>query len=205
MIQMKKKKKEMEDMGKYASGKQEFKPVISPAASPQHSPSGFSAGEQLTATLESRVSLGSGEYFMDVLVGTPPRHYSLILDTGSDLNWIQCVPCYDCFEQNGPHYNPRESTRRNQICGANREQGSDLWVSNFTLFVRIKKNSTLFGVGFSYSGEVLFSLLPRVIPSICLCRGTVGPTGNATADDNYFMGNFSIDSGVIYLIEHGSF
>ncbi|KAI8554906.1 hypothetical protein RHMOL_Rhmol05G0133400 [Rhododendron molle] len=73
----------MEDLGKYESGKQEFKPVISPAASPQHSPSGFSAGEQLTATLESGLSLGSGEYFMDVLVGTPPRHYSLILDTGS--------------------------------------------------------------------------------------------------------------------------
>ncbi|KAF7144229.1 hypothetical protein RHSIM_Rhsim05G0110600 [Rhododendron simsii] len=42
----------------------------SPAASPQHSASGFSAGEQLTATLESGVSLGSGEYFMDVLVGS---------------------------------------------------------------------------------------------------------------------------------------
>ncbi|KAI8551285.1 hypothetical protein RHMOL_Rhmol06G0173600 [Rhododendron molle] len=108
MIQMKKKKKKkMEDLGKCESGKQKFKPVISPAASPQHSPSGFSAGEQLTATLESGVSLGSGEYFMDVLVGTPPRHYSLSLDIGSDLNWIQCVPCYDRFEQNGPIIIPK--------------------------------------------------------------------------------------------------
>uniref|UniRef100_A0A7N0T358 Peptidase A1 domain-containing protein n=1 Tax=Kalanchoe fedtschenkoi TaxID=63787 RepID=A0A7N0T358_KALFE len=65
---------------------------------------------QLMATLESGVSLGSGEYFIDVFVGTPPRHFSLILDTGSDLNWIQCAPCLDCFDQNGPHYDPKAST-----------------------------------------------------------------------------------------------
>lgn len=47
---------------------------------------------------------------MDVFVGTPPRHFSLILDTGSDLNWIQCAPCIDCFEQDGPHYDPRGSS-----------------------------------------------------------------------------------------------
>uniref|UniRef100_A0A5B7AMW6 Putative aspartic proteinase nepenthesin-2-like n=1 Tax=Davidia involucrata TaxID=16924 RepID=A0A5B7AMW6_DAVIN len=82
---------------------QQYHPILAPAASPEFS-------GQLTATLESGVSIGSGEYFMDVFVGTPPKHFSLILDTGSDLNWIQCVPCYDCFEQNGPHYNPKDST-----------------------------------------------------------------------------------------------
>ncbi|KAF2592421.1 hypothetical protein F2Q70_00044113 [Brassica cretica] len=56
------------------------------------------------------MSLGSGEYFMDVLVGSPPKHFSLILDTGSDLNWIQCLPCYDCFQQNGAFYDPTTST-----------------------------------------------------------------------------------------------
>ncbi|KAI4307748.1 hypothetical protein L6164_030900 [Bauhinia variegata] len=64
----------------------------------------------LIATLKSGASLGSGEYFMDVFVGTPPRVFSMILDTGSDLNWIQCVPCHDCFEQNGPHYDPNGSS-----------------------------------------------------------------------------------------------
>ncbi|KAK4716524.1 hypothetical protein R3W88_014862 [Solanum pinnatisectum] len=70
----------------------------------------FELSGKLMATLESGVSHGSGEYFMDVFVGTPPKHFSLILDTGSDLNWIQCVPCYDCFEQNGPYYDPKDST-----------------------------------------------------------------------------------------------
>lgn len=96
-------------------GKQIYKPP--PAAPAAAAPESYSGGGQLVATLESGVSLGSGEYFMDVFVGTPPKHFSLILDTGSDLNWIQCVPCYDCFEQNGPYYDPNESNSyRNVSC-----------------------------------------------------------------------------------------
>ncbi|CAN6446408.1 unnamed protein product [Victoria cruziana] len=65
---------------------------------------------RVVATLESGVSVGSGEYLMDVYVGTPPRHFSLIVDTGSDLNWLQCLPCHDCYPQNGPHYDPAQSS-----------------------------------------------------------------------------------------------
>ncbi|KAJ6833784.1 uncharacterized protein M6B38_338805 [Iris pallida] len=73
--------------------------------------------QQVIATLESGVSLGSGEYLMDVFIGTPPRHFSLILDTGSDLNWLQCAPCRDCFPQRGPLYDPNlSSTYRNLTC-----------------------------------------------------------------------------------------
>ncbi|XP_074555537.1 aspartic proteinase nepenthesin-2-like [Curcuma longa] len=76
---------------------------------------------RLMAQVESGVTLGSGEYFIDVFVGTPPRHFSLILDTGSDLNWIQCLPCYDCFEQHGPVYDPAASSSyRNVSCGDSR-------------------------------------------------------------------------------------
>ncbi|KAK4386311.1 protein ASPARTIC PROTEASE IN GUARD CELL 1 [Sesamum angolense] len=83
--------------------------------SPKFNTGGFSG--QLMATLKSGVSLGSGEYLMDVFVGTPPKHYSLILDTGSDLNWIQCKPCRDCFEQKGPYYDPMQSSSyRNIAC-----------------------------------------------------------------------------------------
>ncbi|XP_071702135.1 aspartyl protease family protein 2-like [Rutidosis leptorrhynchoides] len=76
---------------------------------------------KLMGTLKSGVTLGSGEYFMDVFIGTPPKHFSLILDTGSDLNWIQCTPCYDCFEQNGSHYDPNQSSSyRNISCNDHR-------------------------------------------------------------------------------------
>ncbi|XP_052107408.1 aspartic proteinase nepenthesin-1 [Arachis duranensis] len=87
--------------------KHHHKPEKSPAAAA--APPDYLAN-QLVATLESGVSLGSGEYFMDVFIGTPPKHFSLILDTGSDLNWIQCVPCLACFDQTGPYYDPRESS-----------------------------------------------------------------------------------------------
>ncbi|GMN34415.1 hypothetical protein TIFTF001_046810 [Ficus carica] len=99
---------------KSKSGKQ-AKERISSDAAPAASPESYA--EQLMATLESGVGFGSGEYFMDVFIGTPPKHFSLILDTGSDLNWIQCVPCHDCFEQNGPYYDPKDSTSfRNISC-----------------------------------------------------------------------------------------
>ncbi|KAJ0258411.1 Eukaryotic aspartyl protease family protein [Hirschfeldia incana] len=84
--------------------KKEIPPVVSPAEAPEASPG------KLVATLESGMTLGSGEYFMEVLVGTPPKHFSLILDTGSDLNWLQCLPCYDCFHQHGPFYDPETSS-----------------------------------------------------------------------------------------------
>ncbi|KAL1307640.1 hypothetical protein AAHE18_17G047000 [Arachis hypogaea] len=86
-----------------------------PKSKHHHKPAAAAAppdylANQLVATLASGVSLGSGEYFMDVFIGTPPKHFSLILDTGSDLNWIQCVPCLACFDQTGPYYDPRESS-----------------------------------------------------------------------------------------------
>ncbi|PIN11511.1 Aspartyl protease [Handroanthus impetiginosus] len=107
---------------KQDGGQSAQSPIYAPAAAPEHSSSSLeyspaAISGQLTATLESGVSLGSGEYFMDVFVGTPPKHFSLILDTGSDLNWIQCVPCYDCFEQTGPYYDPSKSSSfRNISC-----------------------------------------------------------------------------------------
>ncbi|KAL8139463.1 hypothetical protein V2J09_005484 [Rumex salicifolius] len=70
---------------------------------------------KLMGSLKSGVSLGSGEYFMDVLVGTPPKQYSLIVDTGSDLNWLQCLPCHACFEQAGKVYDPKKSSSYQNI------------------------------------------------------------------------------------------
>lgn len=78
---------------------------------------------QVIATLESGVSLGSGEYFMDVFIGTPPKHFSLILDTGSDLNWLQCSPCEDCYEQIGPKYDPSMSSSYSAIPCSSKQCG----------------------------------------------------------------------------------
>ncbi|RDY07950.1 Aspartyl protease family protein 2, partial [Mucuna pruriens] len=94
---------------------QQNNPTNAFVASLESSKNDFSGN--IMATLKSGASLGSGEYFIDMFVGTPPKHVWLILDTGSDLSWIQCDPCYDCFEQNGPYYNPKDSSSyRNISC-----------------------------------------------------------------------------------------
>ncbi|XP_040376762.1 protein ASPARTIC PROTEASE IN GUARD CELL 1 [Oryza brachyantha] len=74
--------------------------------------------ERIVATVESGVAVGSGEYLVDVYVGTPPRRFQMIMDTGSDLNWLQCAPCLDCFEQRGPVFDPAASVSyHNVTCG----------------------------------------------------------------------------------------
>lgn len=99
-------------------------PLSRVAATPQPAGLGATApllAGRLLATVESGVALGSGEYFIDVFIGTPAKHFSLILDTGSDLNWLQCLPCHACFEQSGPIYDPSASSSyRNLSCADSR-------------------------------------------------------------------------------------
>ncbi|CAA0831386.1 Eukaryotic aspartyl protease family protein [Striga hermonthica] len=45
----------------------------------------------------SGFSHGIGEYFTLIGVGTPPKPFYMILDTGSDLTWLECLPCETCY------------------------------------------------------------------------------------------------------------
>jgi hypothetical protein len=77
--------------------------------------------ERLVEMMESSVAVGSGEYLMDVYVGTPSRRFRMIMDNGSNLNGLQCAPCLDCFEQHGLVFNPTASSSyRNVTCGDQR-------------------------------------------------------------------------------------
>ncbi|XP_002986201.2 aspartyl protease family protein 2 [Selaginella moellendorffii] len=80
------------------------------SSSTKSPPSPSSSWEEVDSTVESGAELGAGEYFMDVFVGNPPRHFLLIIDTGSDLTWLQCKPCKACFDQSGPVFDPSQST-----------------------------------------------------------------------------------------------
>ncbi|XP_024381708.1 aspartyl protease family protein 2 [Physcomitrium patens] len=55
-------------------------------------------------------TLGSGQYFVDFFLGTPPQKFSLIVDSGSDLLWVQCSPCRQCYAQDSPLYVPSNSS-----------------------------------------------------------------------------------------------
>lgn len=65
------------------------------------------------------VTAGSGEYLMAISFGTPAQSVSAIMDTGSDLVWTQCLPCQNCYAQNGPTYDPsKSSTYKKEGCSS---------------------------------------------------------------------------------------
>ncbi|KAJ7549243.1 hypothetical protein O6H91_07G046100 [Diphasiastrum complanatum] len=69
--------------------------------------------------VSSGLSLGSGEYFIRMGVGTPAKNMYLVVDTGSDLAWLQCSPCTSCYKQADPVYFPRASSSYKQFsCGS---------------------------------------------------------------------------------------
>uniref|UniRef100_A0A0D9WKG9 Peptidase A1 domain-containing protein n=1 Tax=Leersia perrieri TaxID=77586 RepID=A0A0D9WKG9_9ORYZ len=61
------------------------------------------------APLLSGLPEGSGEYFAQVGVGTPATAALMVLDTGSDVVWLQCAPCRHCYAQSGKVFDPRRS------------------------------------------------------------------------------------------------
>lgn len=66
--------------------------------------------EDLSTPIVSGSSQGSGEYFSRVGVGQPAKPFYMVLDTGSDINWLQCQPCTDCYQQTDPIFEPRTSS-----------------------------------------------------------------------------------------------
>ncbi|XP_023535774.1 aspartyl protease family protein At5g10770-like [Cucurbita pepo subsp. pepo] len=65
---------------------------------------------------KSGATIGSGNYIVNVALGTPKKYLSLIFDTGSDLTWTQCEPCARyCYSQKDPVFAPSQSTTYSNI------------------------------------------------------------------------------------------
>ena len=62
----------------------------------------------------SPVTAIDGEYVMELSLGTPPQKLSGIVDTGSDLTWVQCSPYSVCFQQPHPSFDPAASASYSQ-------------------------------------------------------------------------------------------
>ncbi|XAR62957.1 Nepenthesin [Bertholletia excelsa] len=76
------------------------------------------SGRDFSSTVISGLAQGSGEYFTRIGVGTPPKYSYMVLDTGSDVVWIQCSPC-KCYNQSDPIFDPRKSlTFAGVACGS---------------------------------------------------------------------------------------
>ncbi|KAF8020040.1 hypothetical protein BT93_G0665 [Corymbia citriodora subsp. variegata] len=74
------------------------------------------------ARLPVRVlSPGTSEFVVTVGLGTPKVDLPLIFDTGSDITWAKCMPCPNCYPQQGPLFEPSESTTSsNPPCSASK-------------------------------------------------------------------------------------
>ncbi|KAJ3705940.1 hypothetical protein LUZ61_009645 [Rhynchospora tenuis] len=53
---------------------------------------------------------GGSEYVLELAIGTPPKPYPFLLDSGSSLIWTQCKPCSKCVEQPSPIFDPSKSS-----------------------------------------------------------------------------------------------
>ncbi|XVE64073.1 hypothetical protein DITRI_Ditri07aG0071900 [Diplodiscus trichospermus] len=84
--------------------------------------------EELSTPIISGTSQGSGEYFSRVGIGNPAKQFYMVLDTGSDINWIQCEPCTDCYQQSDPIFNPSGSSTYSPV-SCSSSQCSSLEVS----------------------------------------------------------------------------
>ncbi|KAK7320019.1 hypothetical protein RJT34_04748 [Clitoria ternatea] len=64
----------------------------------------------LSSPVTSGVSAGNGEYFVRIGVGQPSQQFYMVIDTGSDLTWLQCEPCLPCYKQTDPIFDPATSS-----------------------------------------------------------------------------------------------
>nr|AGV54447.1 aspartic proteinase nepenthesin-1 precursor [Phaseolus vulgaris] len=67
------------------------------------------SGSGFSSSVISGLAQGSGEYFTRLGVGTPPKYVYMVLDTGSDVVWLQCKPCAKCYSQTDEIFDPSKS------------------------------------------------------------------------------------------------
>ncbi|CAK9150774.1 unnamed protein product [Ilex paraguariensis] len=113
---------------------------------------------QVTLPAQSGSSLGTGNYFVTVGIGTPKRDLSLSFDTGSDLTWTQCLPCVSvksCYQQQQPKFDPSQSTSYSNIsCNStlcsqlNSATGNTPGCSASTCLYAIQYGDKSFSIGF---------------------------------------------------------
>ncbi|KAG6557482.1 hypothetical protein Mapa_000755 [Marchantia paleacea] len=68
-----------------------------------------------SGSFETVVSPSPGSYIMTISLGTPPQTKTAIVDTGSDLVWLQCAPCTSCYRQPNPVFDPSKSSTYKKV------------------------------------------------------------------------------------------
>nr|XP_043607627.1 protein ASPARTIC PROTEASE IN GUARD CELL 1-like [Erigeron canadensis] len=89
--------------------------ISKPNLKPLFSEYKSTSDRDLQVPVVSGTSQGSGEYFSRVGIGHPPSQVYMVIDTGSDVSWLQCAPCADCYQQTDPIYEPQSSSTYSPI------------------------------------------------------------------------------------------
>ncbi|XP_038691063.1 probable aspartic protease At2g35615 [Tripterygium wilfordii] len=70
--------------------------------------------------IQSEVTRNEFEYLMKIYIGENHYQALALVSTGSQLVWIQCDPCKDCYEQDAPPFKPSNSYQElpydNEFC-----------------------------------------------------------------------------------------
>ncbi|XP_051131103.1 protein ASPARTIC PROTEASE IN GUARD CELL 2 [Andrographis paniculata] len=74
-----------------------------------HRPSDVYQAADFGSDVVSGMDQGSGEYFVRIGVGSPARSQYMVIDSGSDIVWVQCQPCRQCYHQSDPVFDPAAS------------------------------------------------------------------------------------------------
>lgn len=75
--------------------------------------------EEFGSDVVSGMEQGSGEYFVRIGVGSPARSQYMVVDSGSDVVWVQCQPCTQCYRQADPVFDPAKSASFSGVsCGS---------------------------------------------------------------------------------------
>nr|XP_043618456.1 protein ASPARTIC PROTEASE IN GUARD CELL 2 [Erigeron canadensis] len=75
--------------------------------------------EDFGSEVISGMQQGSGEYFVRIGVGTPSQSQYMVVDSGSDVVWVQCLPCKQCYQQSDPLFDPAKSATFEAVsCGS---------------------------------------------------------------------------------------
>lgn len=68
---------------------------------------------EIQIPLTSGINLQTLNYIVTMQLGN--QNMTVIIDTGSDLTWVQCEPCMSCYDQQGPVFKPSTSSSYKSI------------------------------------------------------------------------------------------
>ncbi|KAL1541726.1 protein ASPARTIC PROTEASE IN GUARD CELL 1-like [Salvia divinorum] len=80
-----------------------------------------SKNPNLKFPVTSGLGQGTGQYLARIGVGRPAKEFYMAIDTGSDVSWLQCLPCATCYAQSDPIFNPSTSATYKPLSCSSRQ------------------------------------------------------------------------------------